>query len=362
MDTDSLRERQLAWIAYLFGENKLDALLISRGIHIRYLTGFTGSNALLLATNRGMYFITDGRYEAQAEAEVRGCTVVVAKRGLLEEIRRRRFLRNACRIGFESKHTVFDSHRALKKLFPGRRWIALSASIEPLMLQKSESEIACIRAAVEISERVFTEVLDMIRPGAVEREIAAELSYRHRRYGADRDAFEPIVASGSRAALPHGRATDKKISYHESVILDFGCVVGGYHCDITRTVAVGDPGTEFRRCYAAVRDALRRAADAVRDGLPCKRLDRLAREVIGNAGYGEYFTHSLGHGIGLDIHELPRISAYSNERFVAGSAVTIEPGIYIPGAFGVRIEDDMLITEDGCQRLTSLSHEMITVE
>lgn len=361
MENHSVTERRFAYITYLFEAHKLDALIISRTAHIRYLTGFTGSNALLLATPRNLYFITDNRYDVQASEEVEDWKIIIARRGLYEEIKRKNYLRAANRIGFESKYTTYEQYQKIKKLFPGKRKTALNVSIEPLMLQKNQFEIDYIKKAISISQDVFNSVLGMIKPGVSEKEIAAEITYLHRKNGADGDAFESIVASGARAALPHGRASDKKIGNKELIIMDFGCSIHGYHCDITRTISVGTPDTEGKKCYTIVQEALERTTDAVREGISCKKLDSIGRDYITNSGYGNYFGHSLGHGFGLDVHELPRISPYSSERLVAGSTVTIEPGIYIPGRFGIRIEDDVLVTANGCERLTTLPRELITV-
>lgn len=361
MENESITERRHAYIAHLFDEHKLDALIISRLAHIRYLTGFTGSDALLLATPRNFYFITDSRYAVQAADEVVSWKPVIAKRGLLEEVKKRNYLRNAKRVGFESKYTTHDTYAKLKTLFSGKRWKSLEVTFEPIMLQKDRYEIENIRKAIAVSEDVFNTILGMIKPGVSEKDIAAEITSRQRRAGAERDAFESIVASGQRSALPHGRASDKKINNNESIILDFGCVVNGYHCDITRTVAVGAPEPEVIKCHKIVREALERAAESLREGIRCSKVDNIARGYIKKSGYGEYFGHSLGHGIGLDIHELPRISPYTNEKFVADSVITIEPGIYIPGRFGIRVEDDVLITPDGYEMLTSLSRELITI-
>jgi Xaa-Pro aminopeptidase len=361
MENESITERRLAFIAYLFEEHKLDALIISRLTHIRYLTGFTGSNALLLATNRSLYFITDNRYTVQASEEVKDWKIIIARRGLYEEIKRRKYLSRAKRIGFQSKYTTHEEYQKLGNLLTRKRWIPLAVTIEPMMLQKDPYEIDAIQKSIALSELVFGSVLGMIKPGVEEREIAAEISYQHRMGGADGDAFEIIVASGPRAALPHGRPTGRPIRKNEFIIIDFGCIVDGYHSDMTRTVAVGTPEPEALKCYEVVRDALLRATERVREGIACKKVDSIARSYIGKHGYDNYFGHSLGHGIGLDIHELPSISPYSTERFVARSTITIEPGIYIPERFGVRIEDDVLVTENGCERLTTLSHELITV-
>lgn len=361
MEITSITERRAAYITYLFEENKLDAILISRPVHVRYLTGFTGSNGLVLVTPRNRYFITDSRYEVQAAAEVQKWKVVIAKGGLYDEIKRRNFLRNATHIGIESKYLSYKQYKINQKKLSGKRWKALDVTIEPLMLQKSQSEIDSIKKAIAISEQTFSNVIGMIKPGIPEKEIAAEITYQHRLNGAEGDAFESIVASGARAALPHAKPTDRKIKNKELMVIDFGCTFNGYHSDITRTIAVGRPDSEARKCYTIVHDSLHRATDVVRDGISCKKLDRVGRGYIQKSGYGKYFNHSLGHGIGLNVHELPRISPHSKERLVADSTITLEPGIYVPERFGIRIEDDILVTTDECELLTTLPRELMTV-
>jgi Xaa-Pro aminopeptidase len=361
MEISSTTEHRAAYIAYLLEENKLDALFISRPVHIRYLTGFTGSNGLALVTSRNRYLITDSRYEVQVTAEVPDWKLVIAKSGLYDEIKRRNFLRNARHIGIESNYLSYEQYKYNENKFSGKRWKALDVTIEPLLLQKSQSEIDSIKKAIAISEQTFSNVIGMIKPGIPEKEIAAELTYQHRLNGAEGDAFESIVASGARAALPHARPSDKKIKNKELIVIDFGCTFNGYHSDITRTIAVGRPDSEARKCYTIVNEALHRATDAVREGMSCKKLDSIGRRYIQKSGYGKYFNHSLGHGIGLDVHELPRISPYSKERLVAGSTITLEPGIYIPERFGIRIEDDILVTTDRAEILTMLPRELMTV-
>jgi Xaa-Pro aminopeptidase len=359
MENDSITEYRYTFLAHLLDEHKLDALVVSHLTHIRYLTGFTGSNALLLITRRNRYIVTDSRYEVQVHHEVTGWKISIAKNDLIGELKRKNFLRNASRIGFESRHMSFLDYRRIESLLPGRRWIGLHHTVEPLLLEKEEHEIAAIRKAISVSEKVFNEILPMIKPGVAEVDIAAEITCLHRRYGAERDAFDTIVASGPRAALPHGRASEKKIQHHELVLLDFGCVVNGYHSDITRMVATGTVDPEAEKCYAIVRDAARTAMELVRDQASCKKVDKAARDYVRTKGFGEYFKHSLGHGIGLDIHESPRISPFSDERLVAGATITVEPGVYIPDRFGIRIEDDVLVTQDAYEIMTTLSTELI---
>jgi Xaa-Pro aminopeptidase len=231
--------------------------------------------------------------------------------------------------------------------------------VEELTVVKDPYELECIRQAVAVTDQVFQEILPEIRPGVSELEIAAEISYRHRRHGAEGDAFEPIVASGSRGASPHARASTRRIRTGEFVTLDFGCKVDGYCSDLTRTVALGRIARTLRAAYAAVLAAQREAIDAAHAGMIASELDAVARSRLAADGYARYFTHSLGHGVGLRIHEQPRVSRLSSERLQVSSVITIEPGIYIPGCCGVRIEDDVVLTSSGCTVLTNTPKELL---
>jgi Xaa-Pro aminopeptidase len=249
----------------------------------------------------------------------------------------------------------------LRKLFPSVAFASTSDIVEEAMLAKDEHEIGMIRRAVRISDRVFEKVLDAIRPGVNELEISAEISYLHKSLGAERDAFETIVASGERSAFPHARASQKKIRSGELVTLDFGCVVDGYNSDITRTVIVGKANMRAKRMYEAVCEAQQEAINSAKAGMWARDLDAVARKSIGRRGYGKFFNHSLGHGLGLHVHERPKVSQLSTERLRAGSVITIEPGVYIPDFGGVRIEDDVLLTANGCVVLNEATKEFIVV-
>ncbi len=339
----------------------LDALLVSSLSNIRYLTGFTGSNGLLVVTSRSAIFISDIRYTNQAKLEVDGCKIVITKIGLYEEASRRRVLEHASKVGFESQQITYAQYRVLRKLFPSTSFASTKEIVEDVMLVKDQHEIAMIRRAAEISDLVFAEVVNEIRPGVSELEIAGSISYLHRKLGAERDAFETIVASGERSAYPHARATQKKIKSGDLVTLDFGCVVGGYNSDITRTVAVGKTSLRAKRMYDTVHEAQLKAIGAAKAGMWAKDLDAVARQQIEKCGMGKYFNHSLGHGLGLHIHERPRVSELSKECLRAGSVITIEPGVYIPGFGGVRIEDDVVLTENGCVVLNSAPKEFLVL-
>ncbi|MBI5472930.1 MAG: aminopeptidase P family protein [Ignavibacteriae bacterium] len=337
----------------------LDALIVSSISNIRYLTGFTGSNGLLIIASRSALFFSDIRFLEQAKLEVRNCRVHITKFGLYEEASRRKALHGASRVGFESQQITYAQYRVLRRLFPSTSFASTKEIVEDVMLVKDEAEIALMRKAAEISDQVFGEVVKIIRPGISELEIAGTISYLHRKLGAERDAFEIIVASGERSAFPHARATQKKIKSGELVTLDFGCVVGGYNSDITRTVAVGKASLRAKRMYDVVHDAQQTAIESARGGMWAKDLDAVARQRIEKRGMGKFFNHSLGHGLGLHIHERPRVSELSKERLRAGSVITIEPGVYVPGFGGVRIEDDVLLTENGCVVLNTAPKEFL---
>lgn len=340
----------------------LDALIVSSLPHIRYLTGFTGSNALLIITQRSSAFLSDVRYTLQAGKEVKGCKrIIITQIGLYEEAAARELLSGSGKTGFESNQITYAQYRVLRRLFPETSFASTADIVENVMLVKDEMEIESIRRAAKISDKVFHEVLDKIRPGVTELEVAAEISFLHKRYGAQRDAFEIIVASGIRGAFPHARASRKKIRSGEFVTLDFGCVIDGYNSDITRTVAVGTVSSRAKRIYQVVKDAQQEAIDAARGSMWAKDLDAIARKRIERGGLGKYFNHSLGHGLGLQVHERPKVSQLSKERLRSGSVITIEPGVYVPDFGGVRIEDDVLLNDAGCQVLNGAPKELITL-
>jgi Xaa-Pro aminopeptidase len=241
--------------------------------------------------------------------------------------------------------------------------VAAGDLVRDLSAIKTEKDIASIRKAANIAAKVYREILDVVVPGMRELDVAAEISYRGRLHGSEGDAFDIIVASGKRSALPHGRATSKKIANGEMVTLDFGCIVDGFNSDMTRTFAVGEPGDEARAVYRTVYDAERAGVATARAGISARQLDQVCRDVIDEAGYGPNFNHSTGHGLGLEVHEYPAVAARSPEdlKLKAGMVVTIEPGIYLPGKFGVRIEDDVVIEEGGCRELTSPTRQLIIV-
>jgi Xaa-Pro aminopeptidase len=342
-----------------FEQLNIDAFLVTFQPHLRYVSGFSGSSGIGLVTPQSAFLITDGRYLQQVRQEVRDWKVYIARDGLLDEMNRQNLLRPNWRVGFDGNTLVFEQYKFLKRIFPKVKFLPKVDSIERIAVVKDAGEIAKISKAVAITDQVFLEILPLIKPGITELDIAAEISYRHRKLGAEADAFETIVASGERSALPHGRATAKKLANGELVTLDFGCVYEGYHSDMTRTVALGKPKPEAKKIYRVVLDAQLRAIDFAKSGIKSKDLDAIARNYIKKQGFDKFYRHSLGHGLGLQIHEPPRVSIQSTATLESGSVITIEPGVYLPNFGGVRIEDDVIINNGSCEVLNRSPKELI---
>ncbi len=337
----------------------LDALLVSSPSDVRYLTGFTGSNALAIVRRRSLTLVTDTRYELQSSMEARGIRRIISRDSLAQGVAMAQGLDGLRIVGFEAQHVTYAQYRQLRRLFPGVEFRSTADIVGDVATVKDRMEIRAIRRAAAISDAVFGELLPLLKPGVRELDVAAEISYRHRRHGAAGDSFEAIVVSGERGALPHGRATARRIRRGDLVTLDFGCVVDGYCSDLTRTVAIGRVAQETRRAYEIVLEAQTAAIEAAQPGMLGRDLDSVAREHISRAGYGKHFNHSLGHGIGLRIHERPRVSMASRDRLRQGNVITIEPGVYLPGRWGLRIEDDVLITASGCTVLTTSPKQLM---
>jgi Xaa-Pro aminopeptidase len=348
-------------------EHRLNCLLITHPPNIRYLSGFTGSSAVLVATETKTVLFTDGRYSAQARAEVRGARVVIGRKPSVVRtaqwlIENSEPVRARVRIGLEAEHmSVGARTRLLSYLTSKFRLHEAPPLIEMARMIKDQEEIALIRRAVRFGSSLFDHLLRTVRPGIAETEIAAELEYAARKGGVEDMSFPTIIAGGVRSSLPHGRASQATIPPSGFVVCDFGVILAGYCSDMTRTVHVGHPSAEARKLYNAVREAQQAAIEAVRPGIKVADLDRVARRQLQRKGLTKYFTHSTGHGVGLEIHEPPRVAAGQAELLRPGMVITIEPGVYIPGKWGVRIEDMVLVTERGCEVLTSTSKELITV-
>jgi len=351
--------KRLAGLREGLRARSLDALLLTSLPNIRYITGFTGSNALAVITRRGGVFVSDSRYRLQSSREVKRLRRVIGRAGLLEDAAAARALAGCRDAAFESDALTYAQYRALKRLFPRVAFHPVAGLVEELSLVKDGGEIDAIASAALVADRVFHDLLRSVRPGATELDIAAEITWLTRRRGGEADAFDAIVASGPNGALPHARPGPRKIRKGDFVVLDFGAVVGGYCSDLTRTVCVGAANRRMRTAYDAVLEAHGAALAAARGDMAASALDGAARRSLRARGFGRYFTHSLGHGLGLRIHERPRVSPTSGETLRAGSVITIEPGVYLPGTGGVRIEDDILLEASGCRLLTKSPRALI---
>ena len=338
----------------------VDALLLLSTENRRYVTGFTGSAGLALVTAREALLAVDFRYEEQAALQaptwhiLRGGADPV---GALTEAVRAREVR---RIGFEAEFVPYAQvERLREKLAPGE--LVPLPDVDRLRWVKDADEIAAVSRAAEISDVAFAYIMKTLRPGLTEREVAVDLEVFMRRAGAERISFESVLASGPRSALPHGRATGRVMAVGDLVTLDFGAVHDGYASDITRTVVLGKPDDRQRQIYEIVREAQQRALEAIRPGASSRQVDMVARTVIAGAGFGDAFGHALGHGLGLDVHEGPRLSPRDDTVLEPGMVLTVEPGIYLPGWGGVRIEDDVVVTAEGCRVLTHAPKDLLAL-
>lgn len=338
-----------------------DSVLLTFLPHIRWAVGFSGSNGILLVTRDEAHFVTDGRYAAQAEAEVDGAEIHAPGYKLFEYIAERRLLAGAETCVVQSDHLAVDQLDQLRGMIQDVRFQPTSRFLVEAVASKTEEEVERIRAAQAITDAVFADLLPLIRPGVSELDLSAEIVYQHLKRGCEWMAFEPIVASGPRGALPHANPTRKTIEPGELVVIDMGGRKDGYASDMTRTVAVGEPGEEARITYQVVLDAQLAAIDGAHSGITGRELDQIARTMIDAAGFAVAFSHSLGHGIGLQTHEWPSLSTRSEDVLPPGTAVTIEPGIYLPGKFGVRIEDIVVLNEGGCVNLTRSPKELLVL-
>lgn len=340
---------------------KVDALVVTHLPNVRYLTGFTGSAGVLLVAARPVFF-TDGRYAGQAAAQVEGVRIAIVKGSALASVAASCLKLGLKRIAIESEHlTVAQSDTFKQALGKGVKVIGLAAAVEQLRLLKDAEEIERLRNAVELSSKLFRPLLGSMRPGVAETAIAAKLEYMARRAGAAGMSFETIVASAERSALPHGVASRAKLPAAGFVVLDYGVVLDGYCSDMTRTVHLGKAPVEARALYDAVLDAQLAAISVVRSGVTAAEVDQAARHELKRAKLDRFFTHSTGHGVGLEIHELPRLAAGNDVVLRPGMVITVEPGVYLPGKCGVRIEDMLLVTERGYEVLTSVSKRVIEV-
>lgn len=341
-------------------ERKVDGIIIMSPYNRRYMTGFTGTAGVVLITDNRAVFITDFRYTAQAEDQINGFEIIEHTGPIHEEVATQVKKDGLKRIAFEKDHVSYGQFDTWKKALDAELE-PVSGLVEKMRLIKSAEEIEVIQQAVDIADAAFTHIQSYIKPGVREIDVSNELEFFMRKKGAASSSFDIIVASGYRSALPHGVASEKIIESGELVTLDFGAYYKGYCSDITRTVAVGEVDEELKKIYHTVLEAQLRGVNHIKSGMTGIEADALTRDHIKAEGYGEYFGHSTGHGMGMEVHEGPGLSFRSEQKLEPGMVVTVEPGIYVAGTGGTRIEDDIVITEDGNRILSKSTKELIVL-
>jgi len=339
--------------------SQLDAIIISSAVNRRYISGFTGSAGTLLITLSEVYLLTDFRYRIQAAEQAPHFNVIECVSQHYDDVYQLLNEHGITRVGFEEQHVTFSQFKQWGQALKTIDLVPISGLVEGIRMVKDESEIQIIQEAAHLADRTFSHILNVIQPGISELEIALEMEVFMRANGATSSSFDTIVASGERSALPHGVASDRIIGNNEFVKLDFGAYYKGYCSDITRTVFIGKPTEKHLEIYNIVLEAQLHTLEHLKAGMSGVQGDALARDVITSYGYGDLFGHGTGHGIGMEIHEDPRLSRFSDKVLTPGMTVTVEPGIYIPDFGGVRIEDDIVITESGIQILTHSTKELI---
>ena len=342
-------------------EVNLDAILITKKENYIYISGFTGTFAYLLVTQNDAVLLTDFRYTSQAKKQAKFFEIIEYQGKLLESLNSIIASKGVKSLGFEQNVITYKKYLDMKKNLKVSELKPVDGMIEDIRVKKDSNEIETIKKAVEIADNAFSHILNYIKPGVREYEIAIEIEHYMKRQGAKGSSFETIVASGHRSSLPHGTATDKKIENNEVITIDFGAIYDNYCSDITRTIFVGQPNEKFLKIYNIVLEAQKTALMGAKKGLLGSEIDSIARDIIDKNGYGENFGHGLGHGVGLEVHEMPSLSKRGNMKMENGMVVTIEPGIYINELGGVRIEDTVVINDDTPIVLTQSSKDIIVL-
>lgn len=339
---------------------KVDGIIFFNMSNIRYFSGFTGSDGVLIISLGTSILLVDGRYTTQAALEVMDMQIIEYKdkiEGITQTI-------NDCNlknIGFEADFITVEMYNKLTKCFPHKAFVPLADELRLIRARKDETEIALIKKAAEISSFAIRSLIAQIKPGCTEKELALQLEINARKSGADQPAFDAIVATGSNSALPHARPTDKKIKKGSLIVIDFGVKYKGYCSDETCTIAFGELTDEQKNAYQTVRNSHDRAISIIKANISASDVDSCARDALGEK-YRRYFAHGTGHGVGLEVHEAPRLAANSKDILEAQMVVTVEPGLYFPGLWGIRIEDMVLVKENGCEKITKMDKELVIIE
>ena len=357
---DSIYSKRQKDLRMVLDERGLDGMLITNLTNVRYISGFTGSAASCLITPEGQYFVTDGRYIEQSKAQVKGFERFIDMNSHLSQIKDNNLNPNGFKLAFEGDHMSYALYENMISMFPNTKWENSSMILEDLAAVKDDHELECIRTAVEVTDKVYEEILPMLRPGFTEKQVANTMVSKYREY-AEGEAYSPIVATGPNGALPHAIPTDREFQNGDFIVIDAAAKYGGYHADMTRTPVVGKATEKHKEVYSIVKEAQQRGCDIAKAGVPCKKVDAATRDYIGEMGYGEYYTHGTGHGLGLEIHTSPRFSPQSKQVLEVNNVMTIEPGIYLAGWGGVRIEDDVIIGEDDCEILNQTTKDLVVL-
>lgn len=355
-----MNEKRFSRVLSVLKQMDVDAIIIKGMDNIFYLTGFRGSEGSLLVTKGDVLLLTDFRYVTYAAEVTEGITIIETreKENPLLSLCSRYGIK---RIGFDSYNTIYQVYQRWCETLPDVEFLPIGAELEAIRAQKEPEELLAIRRAIQIATEAFTRVLADIAPGKTEKRLAAELDHTMRVLGADGPSFDTIVASGPRAALPHAQPSEKVLQRGETVIIDFGCHVDGYACDETCTIAIGEVDQALQQIFGAVDAARKAGITAVRAGLPVSELDALVRGCVADHGYGDFFRHGTGHGVGIAVHEAPSITNKTEAVLEENMVITIEPGIYIPNVGGVRMEDMVLVRENGGEVLTHLRKDLLQV-
>jgi Xaa-Pro aminopeptidase len=357
-----MHDKRIERLRAVMREEKLDALLITNSFNRQYMTGFTGSSGYVLLTAGRAILLTDFRYMTQAPQQAPHFEVVEHRPKVAETVLDILRAEKIDRLGFEQEDLSYGTYLSYADVLKGITLVPTDRMVERLRMVKDPDELQIMQEAADLADRTFTHILTKLRPGVTEKDIALEIEVFIRQNGGTSTSFETIVASGERSALPHGKASDRVLQSGEFVKLDFGAYYKGYCSDITRTVVLGKPTDKHKDIYGMVLEAQLNCLEKLRPGITGREGDALARDIIVGHGYGDYFGHGTGHGLGMEIHENPRLSKTDETMLQPGMVVTVEPGIYLPGFGGVRIEDDVVLTESGIHILTHSTKELLIID
>lgn len=353
-------EKRIERLKSIMKDNGYNAFYTSNITNVRYLSGFTGSSGFLLITDQDDHFFSDGRYTEQSKNEVHNQQIHITANHL-KYVNDEKLLDPAWNLCFEANHLSYDMYNKFKASCNVKELIASIDIVENIAAVKDQSELDALQCAVDITDRVFDIILPEIKAGVTEKHIAARISYLFKQEGGDGDSYDPIIASGANGALPHATPSDNIVKHGDFIVMDFGALYKGYHADMTRTIVVGEASDRHQEIYNIVLESQLAGIAYAKSGIKCSDLDKACRDVIESKGYGDLFMHSTGHGLGLEVHTMPRISSVNHNMLEENNVITIEPGIYIAGWGGVRIEDDCVIEKASCRPMNQSTKELVIV-